>query len=164
MICAYQDQWREVNSTITFDSITVEYPSSRHRDTNSLRNSSAYEAGSMLDLKTGTFTSPIRGYYRVTFSGGADIHPGKVANLCFWNLTTTFVIHRTLVEETHWLTCNHLYPHLLSLPSSQLSSSMSQSVLPHTHFKDCHFHHYHNYPHQNHRSLFICTIATFSLI
>ena len=83
MVCAYQDQWREVNSTITFDNITVEYPSRRNRDTNSLRNSSANEVGPILDLKTGTLTSPIRGYYRVTFSGGADIHPGKVANLCF---------------------------------------------------------------------------------
>ena len=87
MVCAYQDQWREVNSTITFDNITVEYPSSRHRDTNSLRNSSDNEAGPMLDLETGTFTSPFRGYYRVTFSGGADVHPGKVTNFEIYHLS-----------------------------------------------------------------------------
>ena len=76
MICAYQDQWRETNSTITFDNITIEYPPPRNDPL--MRNNSDSEAGPTMELESGTFRCPLRGFYRVTFSGGADRHPGKV--------------------------------------------------------------------------------------
>ena len=69
MICAYQDQWRDANSTISFDKITIEY---------NMRNNSESEVEPMIDVESGTFRCPLTGLYRVTFAGGADQHPGKV--------------------------------------------------------------------------------------
>ena len=84
MICAYQDQWREANSTIPFDNITIEYPPPGTSDPTdpALRSSSNFdsEVGPTMELESGTFRCPLSGLYRVTFSGGADLHPGKVTN------------------------------------------------------------------------------------
>ena len=78
MICAYQDQWREANSTISFDNITIEYPPPPRTDPSTRNNSDSEVGPTTMELESGTFTCPLRGFYRVTFSGGADRHPGKV--------------------------------------------------------------------------------------
>ena len=79
MVCAYQDQWREANSTISFDNITAEY-TGRREDMMRTNSDVDSEVGP-LEVESGTFRSPVRGFYRVTFSGGADLHPGKVKRL-----------------------------------------------------------------------------------
>ena len=91
MICAYQDQWREANSTISFDKITIEYPlpgpgamrNNSHPDTSEVRPT--------MEPESGTFRCPRRGFYRVTFSGGADRHPGKVTGFLFHILNLVFL-------------------------------------------------------------------------
>ena len=91
MICAYQDQWREANSTISFDNITIEYPPpprTSHSTRNNSDSDSEVEPTTTMELETGTFICPLRGFYRVTFSGGADRHPGKVTLISLSHYTT----------------------------------------------------------------------------
>ena len=90
MVCAYQDQWREANSTISFDNITAEY-TGRREDMMRTNSDVDSEVGP-LEVESGTFRSPVRGFYRVTFSGGADLHPGKVKKTP--STTTTTIICR----------------------------------------------------------------------
>ena len=104
MVCAYQDQWREANSTISFDNITAEYTGRRE---DMMRTNSDSEVG-QLEVESGTFRSPVRGFYRVTFSGGADLHPGKVKTTTHHHhlqVSQVYLHHNgDPVEESRWLT------------------------------------------------------------
>ena len=115
MICAYQDQWREANSTISFDNITIEYPPPPPRTEPSTRNNSDSESEvepTTMELESGTFICPLRGFYRATFSGGADRHPGKVTYISLSDYTTgCFSIATNIIfgQPHKMLPINYIY-------------------------------------------------------
>ena len=91
MVCAFQDEWREANSVVSYDRITVEF------------NNSDQPGGGdgSMNIETGVFTTITSGHYIITFSGFVDVHPGQV--------TEMWLHHNGVkVEESEFQTSMHV--------------------------------------------------------
>ena len=83
VVCVYKLLWDAANSLVTYDRITSGF------------NSNGY--GLTVFPESGSFTIITSGYYMITFSGHANVHPGQTNEM--------FLYHNDQrVEESRWVT------------------------------------------------------------
>ena len=83
VVCVYKLLWDAANSLVTYDRITSGFDSNGY--------------GLTVFPESGSFTIITSGYYMITFSGHANVHPGQTNEM--------FLFHNDQrVEESRWVT------------------------------------------------------------